>query len=74
MSLNKYMGNLTGNLIRYVVIFNSIILLYFLTKKIAHFFDLGIDVYGIYLIIGIGLLTLFAFLPIDITSVFKNVI
>jgi hypothetical protein len=61
-----------GNLMRYVVIFNSIILLYFLTKNITRFFDLGIDVYGIYLIIGMGLLTLFAFLPSEITSVFKN--
>ena len=59
-------------LIRFIVAFGSIVVLFFLTKNITYFFDIGIEIYGIYLMIAVVTLTFYGVLPSDITDVFRN--
>jgi hypothetical protein len=42
-----------NNMVIFVVASVSIIILYFLTNHIAYFFDIGVDIYGIYLMVAI---------------------
>ena len=58
-------------MIRFIGSFVSIILLFFLTKNIANFFDIGIEIYGIYLMIAAVTLTFYGVLPAAITDVFS---
>ena len=62
---------MSNELVRYVVAIGSIIILFFLTKNIVHFFDIGIEIYGIYLMIAIVTLIFYAVLSPDI-NVFEN--
>ena len=59
-----------NSMVRFVVAIVSIVILFILTNHIAYFFDIGLDIYGIYLITVIVVIIFKIFLPSLTNGVF----
>ena len=59
-------------LIRFIVAVGSIVVLFFLAKNITYIFDIGIETFGIYIMIAAVTITFYGILPTHITDVFNN--